>query len=77
MISILLSISVTMVTAKGRTRKIYKCEFCGQISPDNWKLQKHRRMHTGERPFVCDYCGKGFTAKYTLKAHMAIHLLPK
>ncbi|KAH3897425.1 hypothetical protein DPMN_021613 [Dreissena polymorpha] len=48
------------------------CAVCGKTLSSKFQLDTHMRTHTGERPFRCETCGKGFTQKGTLKRHRLI-----
>ena len=59
-------------------RKIYssgykkrKCTECGiEITGSPSSMVHHMRVHTKEKPFVCDYCCRPFSMKYSLNRHI-------
>ena len=55
--------------------KKFICPFanCGKRYRTKGYLEEHKRSaHTGERPFVCDNCTKGFTRILDLKKHQLL-----
>ncbi|XP_026149226.1 zinc finger protein 184 isoform X2 [Mastacembelus armatus] len=59
-------------TKKGR-KTLLKCGYCGRIFKFLSQFVIHQRIHTGERPFKCSECGKGFSKNSNLNLHLKTH----
>lgn len=49
------------------------CDYCDYSSTRPCNLQKHMKIHTGEKNFLCPYCARRFREKNTLKIHERTH----
>lgn len=56
--------------------KVYPCEKCSKLFARRSDLVRHRRIHTGEKPYTCNYpgCTKAFIQVRDITATIIIYL---
>ena len=59
-------------TCSGKARQSYnyKCRDCDVTVSNPADLKRHSRVHSGERPYQCQYCGFACNQKQNLKRHI-------
>ena len=48
-------------------RPFVKCDICGKCLADPSSLYRHRKIHNGEKPHTCRFCGRKFIQRYETK----------
>lgn len=65
-----LSTNSQIVTRSRGIAPSYACDHCRYTTGVRTNLIRHNLTHTGEKPFTCKFCEKGFTQKVNLLSHM-------
>ena len=56
--------------------KKFECGFSPKTFTTFANVIKHEGIHTGEKPYACEQCGKRFAEKENLKSHQVTHIFP-
>ncbi|KFQ69140.1 Zinc finger protein 728, partial [Phaethon lepturus] len=51
----------------------HACPECGKGFSTPASLERHRRLHRGEKPYQCSVCGKGFAWSSHYDRHRLTH----
>lgn len=53
--------------------KRHKCDECSYSTFRITHFKRHKLTHTGQKPFECEVCQKGYLDKWRLRGHMLEH----
>ena len=57
------------------SKKDWPCKLCSKAYATKDRLESHMLIHTGERPYICQYCGDDFNDVANQRAHeKSVHL---
>lgn len=67
------NLSPNIIYVKKGAKTMMKCGYCNRLFKFLSQLVVHQRVHTGERPFTCDECGRSFSKNSNLNLHLKMH----
>ena len=61
---------LTRSTAESQAAAVrFACSVCGKVLQNGYKLDRHKRTHTGDLPFACAVCDMKFSDRHNASRH--------
>ncbi|KAG0427374.1 hypothetical protein HPB47_025562 [Ixodes persulcatus] len=70
---LVLDVEPLLVLVPDEDQSRYQCPHCSYSCTNRAYLQRHMRVHTGERPYRCDVCPSAFKDRSNLNRHRRCH----
>jgi uncharacterized Zn-finger protein len=64
---------ILKLTHKSYSVSSGKCNICFKEFSHAGNLRRHKKIHTGDRPFGCSYCFKKFSQRSHVSTHEKMH----
>ena len=65
------SVASTSGVSVRRRGSVFVCRYCNKSFDRSYSVVRHERMHTGFKPCLCRFCGRGFSEPRNLRQHLA------
>ncbi|EFA13125.1 gastrula zinc finger protein XlCGF57.1 [Tribolium castaneum] len=55
------------------TEKPPTCDICSRTFYSRANLERHVKIHMGDKSYVCEFCGRSYTREDNFKGHLRLH----